>query len=181
MSENTPKLTPDGRRRLLLDDALFAEIQDFYRSHTKLPEPADDYIQTTKAGKVPTYVTNLHTSLQSKLHAYLKPICEDWTKRKLVPTFVYGVRTYEDGAVLRVHRDREQTHIVSAIINVDQKVRKDWPLLIQTEAGSPQAWSQVFLAPGEVLLYEGCRLAHGRPTPFEGDFFANVFVHFALG
>lgn len=175
-----PKLTTTGTKRLILDEALFQEIQEYYRSNAKSPEEANQYISASKANQRPTSLTELHQSMKDKLHSTLQPICTEWTNRKLRPTYVYGIRTYHDGAILKVHVDRPTTHMVSAIINIDQKVRKPWPLLIQGEAGDLQAWKQVFLAPGEVLLYEGHRLAHGRPNAFEGDFFANVFVHYAL-
>ena len=44
---------------------------------------------------------------------------EAWSKTKLEPTFVYGIRDYKKGAVLIPHRDRNETHIISAIINID--------------------------------------------------------------
>merc|ERR1711879_377368 len=37
---------------------------------------------------------------------------------------------------------------------------------------------EVYLQPGEMVLYEGARLQHGRPKRFDGDEFGNVFVHF---
>ena len=40
---------------------------------------------------------------------------------KLLPTYVYGVRMYLDGAILNSHKDREETHIIGTIINIDQK------------------------------------------------------------
>ena len=39
-------------------------------------------------------------------------------------------RRYNNGSVLRMHVDTVGTHVVSAIINVDQDVEQDWPLLI---------------------------------------------------
>ena len=35
------------------------------------------------------------------------------------------------------------------------------------------------MQPGELVLYEGAWLRHGRPMRFKGDSFANVFSHFA--
>ena len=31
---------------------------------------------------------------------------------------------------------------------------------------------------GEMLWYESARLVHGRPIPFKGEYYDNVFVHF---
>lgn len=39
-------------------------------------------------------------------------------------------RTYTNGSVLAMHVDTLQTHVVSAIINVDQDVAEPWLLKI---------------------------------------------------
>ena len=39
--------------------------------------------------------------------------------------------------------------------------------------------AEVYTQPGEIILYEGAWLRHGRPMRFKGDEFANVFSHFA--
>ena len=31
---------------------------------------------------------------------------------------------------------------------------------------------------GEMLLYESLKIVHGRPEPFQGEYFDNIFVHF---
>lgn len=70
-------------------------------------------------------------------------------------------RKYTNGSVLRMHIDTANTHAVSAIINVDQKVRKDWPLIILDHDGHENS---VNMQPGDMLLYESARLLHGRPS-----------------
>merc|ERR1712232_1553117 len=51
-----------------------------------------------------------------------------------------------------------------------------WPL----EALLPEGRAaEVYLKPGEMVLYEGTWLRHGRPMRFKGDEFANIFTHFA--
>ena len=37
---------------------------------------------------------------------------------------------------------------------------------------------RVFMEPGDVVLYEGASMLHGRKDPLEGDQFTNVFFHF---
>ena len=39
---------------------------------------------------------------------------------------------------------------------------------------------EIFLKPGEMALYESAVVPHGRQFPFNGDFFDNLFVHYAL-
>lgn len=38
---------------------------------------------------------------------------------------------------------------------------------------------EVYLQPGQMVLYEGAWLRHGRPMRFKGDMFANIFTHFS--
>ena len=73
------------------------------------------------------------------------------------------------------HVDRFTTHVISAILNVAQDVREDWPLYIKDNKGEDHA---VTIKPGEMLWYESARLVHGRPKPLNGDFFDNLFIHF---
>lgn len=176
-----PKLTKDGIMRSALNDSLFQQIQQFYRGNASVPEDVSDYIYTKNPSAGPaSTITQLPVSLQKALHAELQPMAEAWSGRKLLPTYVYGVRTYNRGAVLRTHVDRDHTHIVSAILNVDQKVEQPWPIYIQSELDSPHPWRQLYLAPGELLFYEGNRLQHGRPNELVGTKYANVFIHYGL-
>ena len=70
---------------------------------------------------------------------------------------------------------------------------KPWPLHVIDLQGELQKvllepglfWSKlkglvIFICPfsGEMLLYESLKIVHGRPEPFEGRFFDNIFVHF---
>lgn len=36
----------------------------------------------------------------------------------------------------------------------------------------------MLLEPGQLLWYESARLPHGRPRPFNGSHYDNVFVHY---
>lgn len=175
-----PKLTEDGMMRASLEEDFFQTLQGFYRGHGQTPEPPDSYITTSIPGSTPCTLTQLPQQYIQKLHTMLQPQAEAWSGRALVPTFVYGIRSYQNGAILRVHRDRAITHVVSAILNIDQKTEIPWNLLMQSEAGSRWPWRNVLLAPRDLLFYEGGRLLHGRPAAFQGTFYANLFVHFAL-
>jgi prolyl 4-hydroxylase len=59
-----------------------------------------------------------------------------------------------------MHVDTAATHVVSAIVNVDQKVDKDWPVLILDHNYNEH---RVVMKPGDMLLYESAKLLHGRP------------------
>ena len=78
-------------------------------------------------------------------------------------------------STLLAHVDQTRTHVISAIINVDQEVEEDWPLFIQDNRGEDH---EVILRPGEMIWYESARLIHGRQRPLRGHHYDNVFVHF---
>ena len=107
----------------------------------------------------------------------VKPILLDWSKEKeLELTAFYGIREYERGAVLRNHVDRVDTHVYSAILQIGQTGIDDpWPLEVIGFDGKRYL---ITLEPGEMILYEGTKLIHGRPHWFNGTLFSNAFVHF---
>lgn len=59
-----------------------------------------------------------------------------------------------------MHVDTIRTHVVSAIINVDQEVEKDWPLVILDHEDNEHS---IVMKPGDMLFYESAKLIHGRP------------------
>jgi len=104
-----------------------------------------------------------------------------WNARntgELVLTSIYGVRRYHNGSVLRMHVDTANTHVISAIINVNQEEMaegKDWPLLI-LDHEYREHW--ISMQPGDLVLYESAKLLHGRPTTFNGGAYDNIFIHY---
>lgn len=68
-------------------------------------------------------------------------------------------------------------HLASVILNIFREVDSSWPLYIEDHM---YRGHNVYLEPGEMIFYEGSRLAHGRPTELNGARFANVFAHFEL-
>lgn len=38
--------------------------------------------------------------MKERIWAGVKPILEEWTGKQLVPTSLYGIRVYQDGAIL---------------------------------------------------------------------------------
>ncbi len=59
-----------------------------------------------------------------------------------------------------MHVDTVSTHVVSTIINVDQGVDKDWPLLILDHSDVEH---NVIMKAGDICLYEYAKLLYGRP------------------
>lgn len=126
----------------------------------------------------PSVMFHLPPHLKERLRRELQPVLEHWfasfenysapatptrSSSALQLTSIYGIRKYVSGSVLRMHVDTVSTHVVSAIINVDQAVRRDWPLLILDHADREH---RLVMQPGDMVLYESAKLLHGRPgTP----------------
>lgn len=98
-------------------------------------------------------------------------------------TATFGARVYSRGSMLINHFDRSTTHIASAVLQIGQTCDEGggWPLevLIPKENDSEFEALEVYLQPGEMVLYEGARIKHGRPMRFRGTNFTNIFTHFA--
>ena len=174
-----PKYTDMGFEKIKLSDEVFDKIKNTWNSEFEWPlsdefkEIELDVIHNINNKiKTKSYLIANHV-LNSYLHDNLKHILEDWSGEELQLTSVYGVRVYPDGSMLKRHVDKYQTHIISAIINVDQKVNAPWPLQIYDDYG---ILHEVFLEPGEMCMYESARVVHGREKPLNGDYFANIFI-----
>ena len=178
-NEVIPAYTKAGFYKSKLPDALFSRIKDFFSANLdKVQEEnvAGDFIvNDTKTKATPSSLVDLTAELRQDIHDNLKNSLEKWSGKELLPTFVYGIRIYHRGAILKCHRDRLATHIIGTIINVSQDVDEDWPLVIYDHQHRRHS---ILLKPGEVAFYESGSLVHGRPTPLDGDSFANIFCHF---
>tara|TARA_B100000902_G_scaffold113736_1_gene114861 strand:+ start:971 stop:2332 length:1362 start_codon:yes stop_codon:yes gene_type:complete len=177
LNKHIKTFTEEGFKKDRLDDELFKKIKYFYDTESsKFKEEfvAGNFIQSDETN-VPSELLDLTDDLRNEIHASLKGPLEEWSQCNLEPTFVYGIRDYKQGAVLIPHRDRKNTHIISAIINVAKDLDQDWPLVIEDHFYRKH---EVFLEPGEIIYYESARLLHGRPYPMQGRSFANIFCHF---
>ena len=58
---------------------------------------------------------------------------EEWSGLDLEMTAFYGVREYYGGNVLQNHVDRLDTHVISAIIQIDKDLgeEEDWLLEVR--------------------------------------------------
>ena len=170
--------TDRGFKKAELDKTLFSEIINFY-SQNKNDEKREhidgNFVYIPDSKEEASKLIELPRELKEKVHTTLKEPLEKWSNTSLDATFVYGIRVYQEGAVLVPHRDREETHIISAIINIDQEINEDWPLIIEDHLYRKH---ELTLKPGEVLYYESAKLLHGRPIPLNGKSFANIFCHF---
>ena len=183
-SQDIPALTHEGFKKVPIPSGLYQKILAFYNKGRVNASPEFDpkekgthlsnYIMSNESD-FPTEMIQLSDQMKQVIFDDVEKVLIDWTGRKLAPTYCYGIRTYNRGAVLKKHIDGFETRIVSAILNVDQQVDEDWALQIDDHDGNEH---EVFLKPGEMALYESATLRHGRVKPFNGDYFSNLFVHF---
>jgi hypothetical protein len=92
------------------------------------------------------------------------------------PSYVY-VASYQEGAVLKKHTDREQCEF-SITLCIDYSpepfLETPWPLRLHT----PSATTTVFQAIGDGLLYRGRELPHARGPLPAGHTSTSIFFHF---
>jgi prolyl 4-hydroxylase len=167
-----------GYHKYQLSPSLFQTLQSFYQTqgHTLQQETGfaiGNYI-LSKNDLPPTYVLPITPQIESQIKNQLLEPLEQWSQTKLEWTAIYGIREYKRDSYLKMHVDRYETHIISVIINVEQQVEQDWPLVIIDHYGRTH---DIILKPGEVLFYESAKCYHGRPYPLKGDRYANIFAH----
>ena len=126
-------------------------------------------------GKSKVYSLDDYPAVRDKIHEIYLPIAERLSNQKLEPSFVYGLREYGNGAVLKAHRDRVSTHQVS--FSVTYFKDEDWPIELELENTKMYP---IELKAGQSLYYEGARQKHSRITPFKGNSYINFFVHYRI-
>lgn len=174
-NERIAPLTNLGFCKRSIPNDLLEELIEYYEENRSdaSEESVKDFIKGS--GSITSELIELPQELRTKTHDILKPILEKWAGIALQPTYVYGIRCYRRGARLLPHRDRLETHIVSATVNIFQDINEQWSLDIEDHFYRNHS---IFQRPGEMIMYEGARLQHGRPKPFKGNGYASIFVHY---
>ena len=103
----------------------------------------------------------MHTILESKMS-----LIEKETELKLFPTYAYW-RWYPYGSALYPHKDRPSCEI-SVTVNIYKT--KDWPLIINDK--------KINVDSGHGVIYLGIEDKHSREGTYEGDGFAQLFLHY---
>jgi prolyl 4-hydroxylase len=112
-------------------------------------------------------------NLHDECYRVISPLIQHWSNCELEQTWSYGIRSYIKNSVLHLHRDRFDTHIISCIIFIDEKSSEKWPLDFFDHDFNHH---KVVFEPGEMLFYESL-CAHGRLTPFNGEYYRNMYFH----
>jgi prolyl 4-hydroxylase len=165
-----------GFRKTTVDPAIHARLLHHLRSniHNFRSEPETGFIRSENPRAFPSLLYQDEAFNQS-LMSDLQPIHEEWSGMQIVKAACYGIRVYQPRSYLYNHYDRGRTHIISSTICVDHRLNSPWPLYIEDGEGRPH---EVSVEPGEMVFFEGARLKHGRPYPLDGEYYANIFVHY---
>ncbi len=63
-----------------------------------------------------------------------------------------------------------------ALQHVDHDPDGDpWPIVIEDYEGNT---NEVYMEPGDMLLYESSKNYHGRPTIYNGSWYSSIFIHY---
>ena len=174
--EQLPTLTPLGYKLTRIPQPWLLIIKDLYDNLTS-GNPDKEELSEGMAGNTPDFF-NLakYPNIVNCLHNDLTPMMEEWCGEELIPTNGYGIRSYRKSTTLGMHVDKIHTHHISAIFMCAFK-GKDWPLIFWDNNGKE---NKIFMKSGDMLLYESCKCMHGRPIPFEGEFYRNFYLHWGL-
>ena len=164
-----------GFRKVRAPPELMARLVGFWNGRDahdvgRIPDeawpPGNTY---TNHWSSPTKMLDMRPSpLRRAVWDASRDVLEDWTSAELSPSSLYGVRVYTDGSVLAPHVDRMPL-VISAVINVAQDVDEPWPLEVYGHDG--RAYN-VTMEVGDMILYEGHSVVHGRPFPLKGRYYA---------
>jgi hypothetical protein len=182
---NGKRYTSSGGYKVLsLPKELKTKLIDFWENNEskKVRENVDArYIYLDK--KVNTTVSNIldlkmhDISLYNEVNDYVESTIKEWTnKNDIIHTATYGPREYKNDSILKEHVDQNSTHILSAIINI--KRDHGWPLIIFSNDKKREEKIIEMNDENDLVLYESATVIHGRPLPFKGNSYVNMFVHF---
>ena len=176
--------TETGFRKIRAPDDVMKLVFDFWEDNKEqmVFETATPTYIYANQWESPTYMVSVENTelkgagpdLKKKIWDAAKNTMEEWTGMEVIPTFIYGIRVYTEGALLTPHVDRLPL-IFSAIVNVAQDVEEDWPLEVIDRFGNAV---NITMEPGDLVLYESGTIIHARPFYLKGRYFANLFIHF---
>ena len=122
--------------------------------------------------QIPNTPSFYNDKKMTEIQLDLLPILEKNLNLELFKTYNY-YRIYKRGDILKMHRDRPACEI-SVTINLGYK-NKPWGIWITDFDENPH---QVFLEPGDGLVYHGCDLWHWRGINNETDNCSQVFMQY---
>lgn len=127
---------------------------------------------------LPNKMINVPSDMQMDIMNALKKDMSEFIGEEVVHVRTYGLRVYQNGTSLAMHRDKVMNPF-GAIIHLDREYASDaQPWALDIEDRLTGDISQVYLQPGQTMLYEGARLLHGRRSPLLGRYYTSFFAFF---
>lgn len=108
------------------------------------------------------------TDLRTQIWNEIQPIIEKWsnTTNELSPSALYGIRVFGNKAIIPPHVDAPP-FVLSAVIHVASTMHEPWVMEMLGHDGKVY---NLTTEPGDMVLYEGQSVIHGRPFPMNGVF-----------
>lgn len=177
--DQLPKFTKTGYMMSQIPQPYAGMAWDIYFNAIKL-EAQKEKLKDAVKGVEPDYYPLLdYPHIINMIHNGLTPYLEKWCGAALEPSMGFGVRSYLRGSVLDMHVDRLPTHHISVIIMCEKDLggAPDWSLDFVDHDGKT---NKIYMDGGDMLYYESCKCSHGRPEPFQGNFYRNFYLHWKL-
>ena len=144
---------------------------DFMVKNQKI-NPYNPFIGNRVDQQIPGAYSKYADWVMETLLMYMIPVMKAKTGLELIPTYSY-TRLYEKGNILHRHKDRPSCEISTTLhLGGDE-----WPIFLQPSGEIGTEGIKVLLNPGDMLVYEGCKMEHWREA-FEGENCAQVFLHY---
>jgi prolyl 4-hydroxylase len=181
--EQLPKFSPEGFKVVKCPKDTWELIQEHYDllKDKKQEEIFEGKENIIKGEGITSEIMSMdiYPEVIKKIHSDLQDLHEQFAQTPLQSTWIYGIRSYLNGATLASHKDRIETHHISSILIVDKDLNStpDWPLDIQDHNGK---WHKIYAEVGDLILYESARCEHARLETFKGNWFRNMFIHYKL-
>ena len=174
-NDGLPIFHPVGFEKKRIESKWLDAIRDWVKEHEA--EFQEEPIDHTDANAELLDIHKAPKEFVEGMEQEIKTLLTKWIeyKTELVHTATYGVRNYLRGSSSGTKYEKIQTHILSAIVHIGDTSDKPWELYIEDHTFRPH---RIVMEYGDILLYESATCLHGRPSPFEGESFRNMYFHF---
>jgi prolyl 4-hydroxylase len=178
---NLPRLTEKGFKVVKCPQETWDLVKWTYDKikDERIEEMYDNKESHINGIGVSSEIINIHAvpNFKKSIHEQLYETHKEFCGVDIIPSYIYGIRSYLKHATLKMHTDRVNTHHISSILIVDKDLdgNPDWSLDIVSHDGK---LNKIYAEVGDLILYESAVCSHGRPDKYQGNWFRNMFIHY---